>query len=62
LVEQEDERDTFMPRIFSYNGLEVNPLIWHIGAKCNCTLIVLIDDAASQLLGLQYYHSETTQA
>jgi len=42
--------------------IDGSPHDWFEGRAPKCTLIVFIDDATSQLLDLQFYPAETTQA
>lgn len=50
------------PRVGELVQIDGSPHDWFEGRAPKCTLIVFIDDATSQLLDLQLYPSETTQA
>ena len=50
------------PRVGELVQIDGSPHDWFEGRAPTCTLIVFIDDATSQLLDLQFYPSETTQA
>lgn len=50
------------PRVGELVQIDGSPHDWFEGRAPKCTLIVFIDDATSQLLDLQFYPAETTQA
>mgnify|MGYP000019396466 CR=1 FL=1 len=50
------------PRVGELVQIDGSPHDWFEGRAPKCALIVFIDDATSQLLDLQFYPSETTQA
>jgi len=50
------------PRMGELVQIDGTPHDWFEGRSAKCSLIVFIDDATSQLLDLQFYPSEGTQA